>query len=173
MSQAQVQPKESSPPQSQPIPAQSQPSQETSQPKTEAPAAVKKPATSKPRARKKAPPKKRRSPSKTAPPKPDGSPGKRVVRNGSATEPAVQISPSVPQQQASSQLQNTNNLLNTADANLKSISGAQLNAGQEEMVKQVRTYMEQAKAAAGAGDLERANNLATKAQLLSAELAKH
>ena len=41
------------------------------------------------------------------------------------------------------------------------------------MVKQVRTYMEQAKAAAGAGDLERANNLATKAQLLSAELAKH
>lgn len=96
-----------------------------------------------------------------------------MVRNGSATDPSVQISPSVPQQQASSQLQNTNNLLNTADANLKSISGAQLNAGQEEMVKQVRTYMEQAKAAAGAGDLERANNLATKAQLLSAELAKH
>ena len=134
---------------------------------------MKKPATSKPRARKKTPPKKRRSTSKTAPPQPDGSPEKRVVRNGSATDPSVQISPSVPQQQASSQLQNTNNLLNTADANLKSISGAQLNAGQEEMVKQVRTYMEQAKAAAGAGDLERANNLATKAQLLSAELAKH
>jgi hypothetical protein len=95
-----------------------------------------------------------------------------VVRNGSATDPTTQISPSVPQQQASSQLQSTHSLLSSADANLKSISGAQLNSNQEDMVKQIRTYMEQAKAATETGDLERANNLATKAQLLSAELVK-
>lgn len=165
MSQAQEPPKESSP-------AQTQPSAETSQPKPQTQVPAKKPATTKPLAKKKTPPKKRRATSKTATPQPGGSPEKRVVHNGSATEPSAQISPSVPQQQASSQLQNTNTLLSTADANLKSISGAPLNSSQEDMVNQVRTYMEQAKAAAAAGDVERANNLATKAQLLSAELAK-
>jgi hypothetical protein len=154
LSQAEEPPKEN-------FPIKTPPATEPSQTQSETPA--KKPDTPKPPAKKKAPPKRRRTTSNK----------KRVVRNGSATEPTTQISPSVPQQQASSQLQNTNNLLNTADANLKSISGAQLSSTQEDMVKQVRTYMEQAKAAAGAGDLERASNLATKAQLLSAELTKH
>jgi outer membrane biosynthesis protein TonB len=158
MSQAEEPPKEN-------FPIKTPSATEPSQPQSETPA--KKPDTPKPPGKKKTPPKRRRTTSKRVPAK------KRVVRNGSATEPTTQISPSVPQQQASSQLQNTNNLLNTADANLKSISGAQLSSTQEDMVKQVRTYMEQAKAAAGAGDLERAGNLATKAQLLSAELTKH
>jgi hypothetical protein len=106
------------------------------------------------------------------PPEGENATEKRVVRNGSATDPTTQISPSVPPQKASSQMENTNVLLNSADANLKSISGTQLDANQEEMVKQVKNFMEQAKTAAGAGDVERANNLATKAQLLSAELVK-
>ena len=133
---------------------------------------VKKPATKKPTVKKKSPPKKKVPTVKKAEPTDEEAPPKRVVRDGSTTEPVNQISPSVPEQQASSQLQKTNDLLNVADTNLKSISGAPLNSNQEDMVKQVKTYMEQAKTAAEMGDLERANNLATKAQLLSAELVK-
>ena len=137
-------------------------------PSTAAETPVKKPTTKK----KKAPPKKKVPTVKKADPTDEEAPPKRVVRDGSTTEPVNQISPSVPEQQASSQLQKTNDLLSAADTNLKSISGAQLNSNQEDMVKQVKTYMEQAKTAAEMGDLERANNLATKAQLLSAELVK-
>ncbi|HEX4488562.1 MAG TPA: hypothetical protein VH088_19945 [Terriglobales bacterium] len=137
-------------------------------PETPAPA-TKTPTKKKPVAKKKTSTK--RTTAKVTEPK-EGAPQKHVVRNGSATDPTTQISPSLPPQQASSQLQNTTALLTTTDENLKTISGTQLNADQEDMVKQIHTYVEQARAAAGAGDLERANNLATKAQLLSAELVK-
>ena len=103
----------------------------------------------------------------------DDAPPKRVIRNGSTPEPSVQISPSMPQGQADTQQQKTNSLLSTTEENLKSISGNQLTDSQEEMVKQIRMYVEQAKTEQSAGDVERANNLATKAQLLSAELVKH
>ena len=160
-------PKQESPPPAPSFPVK-QPPVEASEPKhqPEATASNKKAA-----ARKKAAAKKPKTVKVVEPPV-EGPPERRVIRNGSATDPTTQISPSVPPQKASSQMENTNSLLSTADANLKSISGAQLSASQEDMVKQVKTYMEQAKTAAGAGDLERANNLATKAQLLSAELVK-
>jgi hypothetical protein len=163
--QAQEQPQGSKPPQ--------QPSvQEKTSPASGTQEAVKKPASKKPTVKKKAPPKKKVPTVEKAGPTEEDGPPKRVVRDGSTTEPVNQISPSVPERQASSQLQKTNDLLIAADTNLKSISGAQLNSDQEDMVKQVKTYMEQAKTAAEMGDLERANNLATKAQLLSAELVK-
>jgi len=161
--QAQEQPQGSKPSQESTMPSQGEIS-----PSPAAETPVKKPTTKK----KKAPPKKKVPTVKKADPTDEEAPPKRVVRDGSTTEPVNQISPSVPEQQASSQLQKTNDLLSAADTNLKSISGAQLNSNQEDMVKQVKTYMEQAKTAAEMGDLERANNLATKAQLLSAELVK-
>lgn len=40
------------------------------------------------------------------------------------------------------------------------------------MVNQIRQFVEQAKAAVTAGDVERGHNLAVKARLLSDELAK-
>jgi len=64
-------------------------------------------------------------------------------------------------------------LLATSDANLKKISGRQLNASQQDTVKQIKSYMDQAKKAATGGDVQRAYNLAVKANLLSAELAGH
>jgi len=103
---------------------------------------------------------------------PSGPP-KVVVKNGGTTDPAVNISPSVTQQQASSQRQNSGQLLAGTDANLKRISGHQLTTSQQDMVKQIQQYMEQAKAAGDAGDLEREHNLALKANLLSEELVKH
>jgi outer membrane biosynthesis protein TonB len=155
-----------------PVPEKAAPPVEQPQPKNVPQVPAHKPAVKKAQSKKKPATSKKRTAKTAPPPTPEIETEKRVVRNGSAIDPTTQISPSVPPQQASSQIQNTNTLLSTADANLKTISGTQLNANQEDMVKQIRTYMEQAKAAASAGDSERASNLATKAQLLSAELVK-
>lgn len=63
-------------------------------------------------------------------------------------------------------------MLGTTDANLKQIAGRQLSATQQDMVNQIRQFMDQSKAAVVDGDLERARTLAWKAQLLSEELVK-
>lgn len=63
-------------------------------------------------------------------------------------------------------------MLGTTDANLKKISGRQLSPSQQDMVTQIRQFMDQSKHAVAAGDLERARTLAWKAQLLSEELLK-
>ena len=58
------------------------------------------------------------------------------------------------------------------DENLKKIEGRQLNPSQQEMVSQIKQFRKQSKTAAAAGDLDRAHNLALKAQLLSDELVE-
>jgi len=103
---------------------------------------------------------------------PDG-PTKTVVRNGSTTDPTVAISPGLSQQQISQQMQNTDRLLASADANLKVISTRQLSAAQQDTVTQIKSFMEQARAASSNGDVQRAYNLANKASMLSADLKGH
>jgi hypothetical protein len=103
----------------------------------------------------------------------EAGPTKTVIRNGGTADPALDLSPGLSPQQASHQLESTNQLLADSDANLKQISGRQLSAGQQDTVKQIKSYMEQAKGAANDGDMQRAYNLARKANLLSAELAGH
>ncbi len=100
------------------------------------------------------------------------TPPKKVVRNGGTADPAVQLAPGVSAEQASSQRQNTTQLLAATDANLKQISSHPMNSSQQASVDQIRKYMEQAKAAEQAGDVQRAQNLASKALLLSDDLAK-
>ena len=97
---------------------------------------------------------------------------KTVVRNGSTADPTEDLSP-VPSPQASHLSDSTKQLLASSDANLKKISGRQLNESQQDTARQVKSYMEQANAAEKDGDVQRAYNLAVKANLLSAELAKH
>jgi hypothetical protein len=97
---------------------------------------------------------------------------KRVVRNGSTSEPVIQLSPGLSENEASSQRQNTTQLLATADTNLQKMSGRQLNTTQQDVVSQIRKYIEQAKEAETAGDLQRAHNLALKARLLSDDLVR-
>jgi hypothetical protein len=75
-------------------------------------------------------------------------------------------------EQASSQRQNTTQLLAATDANLKQISSRAMNSSQQDSISQIRKYMEQAKAAEQAGDVQRAHNLASKALLLSDDLVK-
>jgi hypothetical protein len=98
---------------------------------------------------------------------------KTVIRNGGTADPAVDLSPRLNQQQASHQIEITNQLLATSGANLKKLSGRQLSTNQQDTVKQVKSYMQQAKLAANDGDVHRAYNLALKANLLSAELVGH
>lgn len=106
------------------------------------------------------------TPAETGPPK-------KVVRNGGTEDPVVDLSPRPNPQQASKQSENTKQLLAASDANLNKISGRSLTANQKETVKQINSYMEQAKKALNDGDVQRAYNLALKANLLSAELAGH
>jgi hypothetical protein len=101
-----------------------------------------------------------------------GGPTKTVVRNGGTADPTVDLTPA-PGPQEASRAQAYNQLLATTGANLQKISGRQLNTDQQDTVKQIKSYMEQAKEAAEDGDVQRAYNLAVKANLLSAELAAH
>jgi hypothetical protein len=98
--------------------------------------------------------------------------GKVVVKNGGAKEGSAQLAPPMSKAQEQQSRDNTNQLLATTNANLKSISSRQLTPAQQNAVEQIRAYMSQSKAAADAGDLERAHTLAYKAHLLSNDLAK-
>ncbi|MFI5071779.1 MAG: hypothetical protein ACHP8A_12905 [Terriglobales bacterium] len=99
-------------------------------------------------------------------------PGKVVVRNGSTSDPSVEFSTTASPEQATHERQNTAGLLAATEANLQKVSGHPLNSTQQDMVKQIRGYMQQAKSAGDAGDLQSAQNLALKAQLLSSELVR-
>jgi hypothetical protein len=101
------------------------------------------------------------------------TPDKKVVKNGGTADPAVQLSPGVSDEQASRERQSTTQLLSTTDKNLKQLSGRQLNGTQQDSVSQIQKYMEQAKAAEAKGDVQRAQNLASKALMLSDDLVKH
>ncbi len=61
-------------------------------------------------------------------------------------------------------------MLGATEQNLKKIAEMQLSEDQQDMVTQIRQFMEQSKTAVAAGDTERARTLAWKAQLLSEEL---
>ncbi|HXW90577.1 MAG TPA: hypothetical protein VEK33_08520 [Terriglobales bacterium] len=101
-----------------------------------------------------------------------GAPVKTVVRNGGTSDTKVAISPGMSDQQASQKLENTNRLLSSTDANLKQIAPRQLSASQQDTVKQIKSYMDQAKVAESNGDVERAYTLASKANMLSADLVQ-
>jgi len=100
----------------------------------------------------------------------ESGPTRTVVRNGGAADPTVDLSPGLSPQQASHQTESTNQLLAASDANLKKIAGHQLSPSQQDTVKQIKSYMDQAKKAESDGDVQRAHNLAVKASLLSADL---
>ena len=165
----QQQPDASSAPQN-PAPAkteepQANPPQPQAAPQA-APAAPAKPAGKKPTRR---PAAKKKSAAKT---RQTPGPSKVVISNGGTSDPQVQLSPSVSKQQANAALKNTNQLLDATDANLKKLSGRQLSSAQQDMVKQIRSYMLQARTAVAGGDVQQATNLATKARMLSDEMVK-
>jgi hypothetical protein len=74
-------------------------------------------------------------------------------------------------EQASHQ-HSTDELSVATQENLSKVEGRQLNPSQQEMVTQIKQFMEQSKTASASGDLDRAHSLALKAHLLSEELVK-
>lgn len=97
-------------------------------------------------------------------------PKKVVVKNGGSDEPPVELKGDTPPAKASNDLLNTEQLHLATEDNLKKIAGRQLTANQQEMLNQIKQFMDQSKAAVADGDLERGHNLAMKARLLSDEL---
>jgi len=98
-------------------------------------------------------------------------PPKKVVKNGGSEEPSIQLVGGTDADQASQQ-RSTEQLTAATDENLKQIAGRQLTPSQQDMVNQVKQFMDQSKAAVAAGNPERGHNLAQKAHLLSEELLK-
>jgi hypothetical protein len=139
-------------------------------PPAQKPPSQKPPKQSAPKSKKTSTKKLRKKPTETAS---TGSAEKKVVKNGGTVDPAVQLAPSVSVEQASQQRNSTSQLLATTDTNLKQLSTRQLTVTQQDSVSQIRKYMEQAKTAEAAGDVQRAQNLASKALMLSDDLVKH
>jgi hypothetical protein len=96
---------------------------------------------------------------------------KKVVRNGGSAEPSIQLVGGGTAGQTAQQ-RTIDQLTATTTENLKKLEGRQLDPTQQDMVSQIKQFMDQSKTAVAAGDLERGNNLATKARLLSDELVK-
>ena len=144
------------------------PESQTTQPEPTA----KKPESKAP-ASKKAAAKKRHHHKKKPPSDPSPSAEKTVIKNGGTADPVVQLAPGISAEQASSQRQSTAQLLSATDDNLKQLASRQLDSTQQDSVSQIRKYMEQAKTAEAAGDVQRAHNLASKALLLADDLVKH
>ena len=92
------------------------------------------------------------------------------MKNGGSDEPPVELKGDTSPAKASNDLLNTEQLRLVTEDNLKKIAGRQLTANQQEMVNQIKQFMDQSKAAVADGDLERGHNLAVKARLLSDEL---
>ena len=99
-------------------------------------------------------------------------PPKVVVKDGGSDEPSIELTRGTSEQQASQQRFTTEQLTTATEENLKKLAGRQMNASQQEIVSQIKQFMEQAKSAVADGDLERGHSLAMKADLLSEELLK-
>ena len=97
---------------------------------------------------------------------------KVVVKDGGSDEPTIELTRGTSEQQASQQRYTTEQLRTATEENLKKLAGRQLTASQQEMVTQIKQFMEQAKSAVADEDLERGHSLAMKAHLLSEELLK-
>ena len=100
-------------------------------------------------------------------------PRKVIVRNGGTAEAISQLAPDMSTDQASHSRDATNQLLASAESNLRVASTRSLNEEQKAIVDQIRVFMEQSNAAVKSGDLQRGHNLAFKALLLSKDIVKH
>ncbi len=150
-------------------------------PSDQAAPASKKPATHK-RAKKKTASTKCPPTAGTGSPNPDSKdapaktpsncpPSKIIVRQGGSPDPGIQLAPGAGGDQGAGERDRANQMLAAAEMNLKKLEGQALDSNQQETLKQIHQFMDQAKAAVAAGDFDRGRTLAWKAQLLSEELA--
>ncbi len=93
------------------------------------------------------------------------------MRQGGITEQSIQLAGGS-SDQATQKRDTANKMLAATEGNLKQVAGHQLSAAQQDSVAQIRQFVDQSKSALADGDLERAQTLAWKAQLLSEDLIK-
>jgi hypothetical protein len=104
------------------------------------------------------------------PPAPRKPPETETAEAEPAHTAAPQIAPQLsPVDQASYQ-HKTLDQIAAAEQNLQRANGKRLNAGQQDLIEKIRSFLDQSRDAAKSSDWIRAQNLAQKAQLLSAEL---
>ena len=123
-------------------------------------------------------------PPEAAPPVPPLAPAKRPApprprpAQTEAAEPAPpkpaapQISPQLSPRDLEATKDNTTSNITTAEKNLQLANGRQLNAAQKDLTEKISGFLAQAHEAIMADDWVRAQNLAEKARVLSAELVK-
>lgn len=87
-----------------------------------------------------------------------------------AHPPAPQISPQLSAGDQASYERKTGEDIAAAEKNLQSAKGRQLSAAQQDLFDKIRSFLAQSHDASKGGDWARAQNLAQKARLLSAEL---
>jgi outer membrane biosynthesis protein TonB len=104
-------------------------------------------------------------------PAPAPEKNKTAVKEGGDNAPSGQLSAGIPQGEATRQRQTAAQLRQNTENNLRSVT-RQLSSDEQAMVQQIRTYLAQSRTADNDGDIERAYNLAFKANLLSGELIK-
>jgi len=93
--------------------------------------------------------------------------------SGSTGKPeAPLIVPQLTAEEAAAAKQQTNQSLDIAERNLATTRGKNLSPAQTDLASKVRSFVSDARDAAGASDWVRARSLAKKAQVLSEELAK-
>lgn len=83
---------------------------------------------------------------------------------------APQISPQLSPGDQAAYERATNDDISAAEKNLQSAVGRPLNAAQQDLAEKIRTFVSQSREASKSGDWSRAQNLAQKARVLSAEL---
>jgi hypothetical protein len=117
---------------------------------------------------------------KTTPPvtpanPPNNGGGTTTVATNRPPEPPVPdtaIAAVVPTERATQDKQSTSQMLDVAEKTIRGLDDRTLSEDQKAMVSQVWSFITQSKKATTDGDLERALNLAKKAQLLSEALVK-
>ncbi|HYE26365.1 MAG TPA: hypothetical protein VEG32_14325 [Clostridia bacterium] len=160
-----------------PLPVAQPPIIAEPQPQPEPPAVITPPVTTAPPATATAPPASKPKPKprtptrKPAPSVAKPSPAKPPLPEKPPSEDSITISANTNTDAAYVQRNETEQLLQSSEYNLRRINRT-LNDGEQSMVHQVRNFITQSRLAMQDGDLERAYNLAVKANLLSGEIAK-
>jgi hypothetical protein len=118
-------------------------------------------------------------PSPAPPPvpgKPPAAPRRPAPTEAADPAPAKpappQISPQLSPKDLESTRKNTNANISTAEQNLQLTNGKQLSAAQKDLTEKIKGFLSQSHEAILADDWVRAQNLAEKARVLSAELVK-
>jgi hypothetical protein len=107
----------------------------------------------------------------TAPARPRVAPTPAAENNAESKPEAPVIAPQMSDAEASAARQQMTSSINQAEKNLARSQGKTLNANQSDLAAKIKQFIGDAQSASREGDWTRARSLATKAQVLSEELA--